>query len=95
MFTRLHRVYHAVDFNVLYIGQAYGKRGSRHALDRLRKHETCNEFMTGAKDGYRLTILMLSIAAGTDLITMFNPVAENKAEGKERFKNGLIKLCNH
>lgn len=29
-----------VYFDIQYIGQAYGKSGSRNALDRLRKHET-------------------------------------------------------
>lgn len=37
-----------LDFEVLYIGQAYGKNGKRTALDRLMSHETLQKIYTHA-----------------------------------------------
>jgi hypothetical protein len=37
---KLSQVTSAVTFDVKYIGQAYGREGSRNAIDRLLKHET-------------------------------------------------------
>jgi hypothetical protein len=90
---RLSAEYEAVDFKVLYIGQAFGKSGSRNALDRLKKHETLQKIaITGIPDGYNLTILMLAIEPENRLVTMFNPWAKDKNQSSERIKKGLDKL---
>jgi hypothetical protein len=95
MFTRLHKVHHAVDFKVLYIGQAYGLNGARSALDRLKKHETLQKIsVKGLPDHYNLMILMLSIELGTDLVTVLNPVARDKTNSLDRMNKGLDKLHN-
>jgi hypothetical protein len=90
---RLSAEHNAVDFEVLYIGQAYGEDGSRHALHRLKKHETVQQIaLKGIPDGYNLTILMLAIQPANQLITVFNPFAKDKSHGGDRIKNGLDKL---
>ncbi|MGQ3018666.1 hypothetical protein [Phenylobacterium sp.] len=90
---RLTSEHAAFDCKVLYIGQAYGDDGSRHALDRLKKHETLQKIaVKGIPEGYNLTILMLAIEPGNQLITMFNPFANDKRQGSDRIKKGLDKL---
>ncbi len=93
MAQRLSQEYGAVDFKILYIGQALGGDGSRNALDRLKQHETLQKIaVKGVPEGYNLTILMLSIEPDNQLITMFNPWAKNKSKGSERIDNGIDKL---
>src|SRR3546814_14143997 len=77
---RLNHEQDAIRFDVLYIGQAYGKDGSRNALDRLLKHETLPRIsVTGVPYDRRLTLLMLEIERGNRTITFINPsVAHNK-----------------
>lgn len=85
----------AVGFEVLYIGQAYGKDGSRNALDRLLKHETLQKIsLKGVPDGYRLNLLLLEVQPATTMFTVFNPVAENIDQGSQRISSGLDKLFN-
>lgn len=92
---RLSAEHRAVDFDVLYIGQAFGDDGSRHALDRLKKHETLQKIaVKGIPDGYNLSILMLAIEPGNQLITMFNPWAKDSSQGSDRISKGLDKLFN-
>ncbi|SOD55341.1 hypothetical protein SAMN06296416_10717 [Pseudoxanthomonas wuyuanensis] len=92
---RLSRETGGIDFNVKYIGQAYGHDGSRNALDRLLKHETLQRIsLLGIPDGYRLAVLLLSIQPSNQLYTVFNPFAKNKDEDGERVKSGLDKLYN-
>lgn len=84
-----------IDFDVQYIGQAYGKDGNRNALDRLRKHETLQRIaVEGVPDTHQLGILMLSIQAGNQLITLFSPNAEDKSQGEQRISAGIEKMEN-
>lgn len=95
MSSRLSLEHDAVDFKVLYIGQAFGEDGSRNALDRLKKHETLQKIaLKGIPDRYELTILMLAIEPANRLVTMFNPLAQDKEQGSERIRKGLDKLFN-
>lgn len=92
---RLSAYHLAIDFKVLYIGQAFGEGGSRNALDRLKKHETLQKIaVKGIPGGYNLTILMLAIEPANRLITMFNPWAQDQDQGSERIEKGLDKLFN-
>ncbi|MGA8584030.1 MAG: hypothetical protein WB715_09375 [Roseiarcus sp.] len=87
----LHFENRAVGFEVLYIGQAYGVEGSRNALERLRKHETLQKIsIKGIPEGYTLTILMLSVELGYDLVTAFSPHAEDKTKGEERIDAAML-----
>ena len=92
---RLSRETRLIDFNIKYIGQAYGQDGSRNALDRLLKHETLQRIsLMGIPDGYRLTVLLLSIQPNNQLFTFFNPFAKKKDDSGERIKSGIDKLYN-
>lgn len=84
-----------VNFEVKYVGQAYGQDGSRNAIDRLLKHETLQKIaLKGVPAGYRITLLMLSVQPNNQLITTINPFAKNTGAGEERIKQGLSKLFN-
>lgn len=93
MMRRLNDEQNAIRFEVLYVGQAYGKDGSRNALDRLLKHETLQKIsVKGIPADRRLTLLMLEIEPGNRMITLMNPRAENKEDGQKRIAAGLDKL---
>lgn len=82
-------------FEVKYVGQAYGKDGSRNAIDRLLKHETLQKIaIKGVPEGYRLTILMLAVQPNNQLFTVMNPFAKNKDDDGRRIRAGLDKLFN-
>lgn len=92
---RLNDEQDAFGFEVLYIGQAYGKDGSRNELDRLLKHETLQMIaLKGIPNGYRLTLLLLEIQPNTTMFTIFNPWAKDKEQGAQRISKGLDKLFN-
>ena len=93
MLTRLNSESKSANFEVKYVGQAYGKDGSRSAIDRLLKHETLQRIaLEGAPEGYRITLLLLQIQPGNQLITVFNPFAKDTDSGEQRIKQGLDKL---
>jgi hypothetical protein len=95
MQARLSALTNAINFEVKYIGQAYGQDGSRNAIDRLLKHETLQKIsLKGVPHGYRLTLLLLEIEPSNQLITSINPFANNTQYGGTRIKNGLKKLFN-
>ncbi len=80
-------------FEVKYIGQAYGKDGSRNALDRLMKHETLQKIsIKGVPEGYKLSLLLLEVEPSNTLITAFTPHALTKDTDSARIKSGLDKL---
>lgn len=90
---KLHEQYGTGQFLVKYIGQVFGKDGSRNALDRLMKHEKLQEIaIKGAPPGHKLQILMVEIAPGNKIITVFNPRAAHTSKGDERINQGLDKL---
>lgn len=81
------------DFTVVYIGQSYGKKGSRHALDRLRKHETLQKIaLKGAPDGHQIEVVLLEVEPANRVITVFNPFAQDKSKGDQRIRDGIDKL---
>lgn len=85
----------AFNFEVLYIGQAYGKDGSRSSIDRLLKHETLQKIsVKGIPVGYTLAVLLLEIEPANRVITLFNPRAKIKDQGETRIDQGLDKLFN-
>ncbi|ESX42103.1 hypothetical protein NLY43_21095 [Mesorhizobium sp. C416B] len=91
--VRLNRKFGTGKFLVKYIGQAYGKDGSRSALDRLMKHEKLQEIaIKGVPEGYRFQVLMLAIAPVNQVVTIFNPRAEDDSQSEKRIGQGLDKL---
>lgn len=84
-----------INFDVRYIGQAYGKDGSRNAIDRLLKHETLQKIaLKGVPDGYILSLLLLEVEPNNQIMTLFNPFAKIKDDDGVRLKAGLDKLFN-
>lgn len=82
-------------FDVRYIGQAYGKKGSRNALDRLIKHETLQKIsLTDPQQDKELSILLLEVEPSTKLVTAMNPNAKSKDEDGSRIRAGIDKLFN-
>lgn len=93
--NKLHQDFKTINFNIKYIGQAYGKDGSRNAIHRLLKHETLQKIsLKGIPKGYRLSLLLLDIEPNKQLFTVFNPKAENKDDNGTRIRAGLDKLFN-
>jgi hypothetical protein len=93
MLTRLNPESKPANFEVKYVGQAYGKDGSRSAIDRLLKHKLLHLIaLEGAPEGYRITLLLLSIQPGNQPITVFKPFAKDTESGEQRIKQGLDKL---
>lgn len=82
-------------FEVQYVGQAYGRDGSRNALDRLVKHETLQKIsLKGIPEDKELQLLLLEVEPNVQLITLLNPFAQNKDDSGERISAGLDKLFN-
>lgn len=93
--SRLNHESKAINFEVKYVGQAYGTEGSRSAVDRLLKHEKLQMIaLKGAPEGYRITLLLLSIETSNQLFTVINPFAKDLSAGEDRIRNGLDKLFN-
>lgn len=83
----------ATNFEVKYIGQSYGKDGSRHAIDRLLKHETLQKIsLQGVPHGYYLSLLLIKIQTNNQLFTLINPFAQNDDNAKSRIQSGIDKL---
>jgi hypothetical protein len=92
---RLNDELDAIGFEVLYVGQAYGKDGSRNAIDRLLKHETLQKIsLQGVPATHRLYVLLLEIQPDNRIITFFNPHAHIKDDESHRISTGLDKLYN-
>lgn len=82
-------------FNVLYIGQSYGKTGERNALDRLLKHETLQKISLLEKNEDEvIAVTMLEIQDGNSVMTVFSPVESSKDETNRRYALGQEKLYN-
>lgn len=93
MQTRLSKITDKVYFDVQYVGQAFGKDGSRNALDRLKKHETLQEIsIKGVPQDHSLQLLLLKVKQGNSMATFFNPFAAGKTQGEQRIKAGMDKL---
>ncbi|HHQ6600569.1 TPA: hypothetical protein ACSTLW_005401 [Serratia fonticola] len=93
MMKMIHDKTSRIGFEVKYIGQAYGRDGSRSAMDRLIKHETLQKIaIKGTPEGYKLSLLLLEVEPNTSLVTAFIPNAQSKDTDKARIKNGLDKL---
>jgi hypothetical protein len=90
---RLNDELDAVRFEVLYIGQSYGKDGSRNAVDRLLKHETLQKIsLQGIPTSHQLYVVLLEIQPANRMITVMNPFAKHVDEGNQRISAGLDKL---
>lgn len=62
---------HLLDFEVLYIGQAFGKNGKRTALNRLSKHETLQNIYSHAMNYYPSSDIWLMLTSFEQLTSVF------------------------
>lgn len=91
----IHNKIKPIDFDVLYIGQAYGKGGSRNARDRLLSHDTLQKIsLTSRVDNKDLHILVIDIKQNNQVVTMFNPKAKENEKDSQRIKLGIEKIFN-
>lgn len=83
----------AIAFHVQYIGQAYGKNGSRQVLHRLLPgHEKLKAISEkGAPEGHSLSLLLIDVEPGSTLNTIFNTQAQNQDDTFNRILQGLQK----
>lgn len=81
----------AFPFKVLYIGQAFGKNGSRQALDRLLQgHEKLQEIcIKGVPPEHAIYLLFINVAPGPNLNTILNPQAKEQGNTHGRILKGL------
>ena len=81
-----------LDYQILYIGQAFGEDGKRTALDRLGSHSTLQKIYSEAMDRNPDSEIWLMLAAFTEkkiglLNGMINISVSNEKEDSERFIN--------
>ncbi len=89
---RLHQKV-GMRFEIQYIGQAYGKDGSRNALDRLMKHETLQKIsLKGIPQNRELMLLMLEVIDANRTLTVIRPDALDRSQGSKRISRGIDKL---
>jgi hypothetical protein len=90
---RLREQHGPLQFDVKYIGQSYGREGSRSALDRLISHETLQKIaLRRAPSGYVLTLLLVEVHPANQVLTILNPYAEEEDADGSRIQAGLEKL---
>jgi len=91
--TCLRQQHAPLEFDVKYIGQSYGRDGSRSAHDRLLSHETLQKIaLRQAPPGYEIALLLVAVQPGNRLLTVFNPRAEEQDRDGSRIQAGLDKL---
>jgi hypothetical protein len=96
LFDDIHKYVRPFQFDVKYIGQAYGSNGKRNAIERLKKHETLQKIaLLPRKKGCKLEIILLEIADNM-ITSLINPRAKNMNADifDNRMDMGLDKLFN-
>lgn len=86
-----------LDFEVLYIGQSYGKHGERIATDRLSSHSTLQKILSDCQGKYAdKSIYLLLIETAHSLITTYDGINKefmtSNDEDNEHVKNVLSNL---
>lgn len=91
--TRLSQQHAPLEFDIRYIGQSYGRDGTRNALDRLLSHETLQKIaLRQAPPGYQIALLLVAVQPHNQLLTVFNPRAQERDRDGSRIQAGLDKL---
>lgn len=84
-------------YKVLYIGQSYGKRGERSAIDRLSSHETLQQILIDSQrdyPDYEIKIMLLEMAYRLHfgIASAKTPVQECDDADNQHIKNVLTTL---
>lgn len=91
--TRLSQQHAPLEFAVKYIGQSFGRDGSRSSLDRLVSHETLQKIaLRQAPHGHHIALLLVAVQPGNQLLTVINPHAQQQDDDGSRIQAGLDKL---
>ena len=86
--------YKNINFEVLYVGQAYGNDGGRNAIDRLRKHEKLLQILIqDKKKNHEIKVLLLGINEHNTVVTSIDPKGSTD-DNSQRFDYGLSKAEN-
>lgn len=88
-------IYNTREMEVLYAGQAYGDRGKRTALDRLRSHEKLQKILIDCNSKYphkRIYILLLEMS--TQLLSGFNGISKEFMCSEEESEEHLKKVIS-
>ncbi len=81
---------------VLYIGQAYGKEGSRTAFDRLEAHPTLQKILTeyrGEHPDKHIYILLLEMT--TRLAMSFDGISKVFTKSEDESLEHLKNVCDN
>ncbi|MDA5556135.1 hypothetical protein [Shimia sp. MMG029] len=79
-------------FEVVYVGQAFGKNGERKAIDRLLEHKKLQEIsLKGDAKGRQLTLLLLEVST-QKLFTVITPKIQDDEISDVQIQNGIDKL---
>lgn len=84
-------------YKVLYIGQAYGKRGERSAIDRLSSHDTFQKILIDSQRNYpecelKLLLLEINYRVGMGIANSSIPTIKDNAADNEHIKNVTTNL---
>jgi hypothetical protein len=91
--VRLSQQHAPLEFDVRYIGQSFGRDGSRSALNRLLSHETLQKIaLRQAPPGHQIALVLVEIQPNNQLVTVLNPHAEEQDHDGARIQAGLDKL---
>ncbi|MBU5461083.1 hypothetical protein [Anaerostipes sp. MSJ-23] len=84
-----------LEYEVLYIGQAYGKDGSRTAFDRLESHSTLQKILEEYSGHYadkHIYILLLEMQSS--LAMSFDGISQNFTKSEEESSKHLTEVCS-
>ena len=83
------------EYEILYIGQSYGKKGRRTALDRLEAHSTLQKILTEYKEEHpdkHIYILLLEMEAR--LAMSFDGISKKFTKSEDESMEHLKKVCS-
>jgi len=91
--VRLSQQHAPLEFDVRYIGQSFGRDGSRSALNRLLSHETLQKIaLRQAPPGHQIALILVEVQPNNQLVTVLNPHADELDRDGSRIQAGLDKL---
>ncbi|EIL90515.1 hypothetical protein UU9_06904 [Rhodanobacter fulvus Jip2] len=91
--VRLSQQHAPLEFDVRYIGQSFGRDGSRSALDRLLSHETLQKIaLRQAPPGHQIALILVEVQPNNQLVTVLSPHADELDHDGSRIQAGLDKL---
>lgn len=92
---KINDLQNLLSFEVLYIGQSYGKEGSRNALYRLPDHKTFQKiYFESNKNHPDKDVWIILCSFEKSVITTIDPVQNNYGVSIEESDRHLFNVCN-